>query len=208
MQENMHIIISVKDFKAIVIHAESLKTSLHAFYSLPTRPLQFNYHKDGLSCEFTLMTSGDYNASASLAPTPQQIIDRTNSRAHSMAMDNQSTRSSMPPPVEPASRRPARRRAPIPRRAVSPSRPEPEEDPESLFVGQNEEAEDAQWEPIDYNDEEDTLGWDASADNANTNFPTFRDSGSGSGNLSRTETEESVDAVAPTQRVSQIKGLW
>lgn len=208
VQTGLHVIISVKDFRAIVVHADTLETSINAFYSLPTRPLQFNYHKDGMSCEFTLMTSGDYNASVSLAPTPQQIIDRSISRAQSMSMDNLSNRSSMPPPIEPASRRPVPRRAPVTRRAVSPTRTQPEEDPESLFVGQNEEAEDAQWEPIDYNDEDETLGWDASADHANTVFPTFRDSDSGSGNLSRAETEESIEVVAPTQRVSQVQGLW
>jgi cell cycle checkpoint control protein RAD9A len=78
-----------------------------------------------------------------------------------------------------------------------------EADPESLFVRQAEE--DARWEPVDYNnEEEETLGWDASAERDTAAFPTFRDTGS----LSRTETEDSSEALAPTQRVSQIKGLW
>lgn len=204
VQPGLHIIISVKDFKAIVTHADTLKTKLRAYYSHPTRPLQFSYGSDGLLCEFTLMTSGDYNASATPTPVPQQMPSRTNSRAQSTAterVENRSIRSEMPPPVEPASRRTTRRRNPGSRKDTE---PKPTEiDPESLFVGGNED--DARWEPADYeNDAEEMLGWDASAQNDSAIFPTFRDSGS----LARTDTEDSNEAVAPTQRVSQIKGLW
>ncbi|KAF2799946.1 hypothetical protein K505DRAFT_293598 [Melanomma pulvis-pyrius CBS 109.77] len=212
VQPGLHIIISVKDFKAIAVHADTLKTSLKAFYSQPTRPLQFSYGCDGLACEFTLMTSGDYTAPSSQAPTPApavQILSRENSRPESR------TRSfEMPPPAEPASAstsfRSARRRNPGSRQpaASKPAAP----DPDSLFVRQDE---DERWEPLEYNqDEEETLGWDASAEHDAAVFPTFRDSGS----LARTETEGSgggggdgggsTEVVAPTQRVSQIKGLW
>ncbi|KAF2473333.1 uncharacterized protein BDR25DRAFT_257712 [Lindgomyces ingoldianus] len=201
VQPGLHIIISVKDFKAIVIHADTLKTNLKAYYSQPTRPLQFNYGCDGFLCEFTLMTSGDY---AGLTPTPApQISSRSDSRAQSTTSErteNRGKRPEMPPPAEPASRRTARRRNPGSRRAKSPKQGDP--DPESLFVGREEE--DRSWDPVDYNNEEETLGWDASADHEAAIFPTFRDSGS----LSRTETEDNNEAVAPTQRVSQIKGLW
>lgn len=194
VQPGLHIIISVKDFKAIVVHAETLKTNLKAFYSQPTRPLQFSYGFDGLLCEFTLMTSGDFNAAAA-TPTPApQIASRTASRAQSA--DSRT----MPPPVEPASRRSVRRQ---PGSRKAPSSPKPQPDPESLFVNQNEE-EDARWEPVGDNDEEETLGWDASADRESGNFPTFRDTGS----FSRQETTDSMEGIAPTQRVSQVKGLW
>lgn len=203
VQAGLHIVISVKDFKAIVVHADTLKTSLKAFYSQPTRPLQFCYACDGLSCEFTLMTSGDYNPGSTPTPAPQQMPSRATSRAQSTAAErtaNLSMRSEMPPPGEPASRLTARLRNPGSRQNPSPKAPEP--DPESLFVTQEEE--DSRWEPFDYNNEEETLGWDASAEHDAATFPTFRDSGS----LSRTATDESNEAVAPTQRISQIKGLW
>lgn len=199
VQPGLHIIISVKDFKAIVAHADTLKTSLKAFYSHPTRPLQFSYGCDGLLCEFTLMTSGEYNG-ATMTPTPApQIASRANSRAQSAATENRSVRSEMPPPVEPASRRSERRRISGQKRAAS---PKPQADHESLFV--NQEEEDARWEPVDYTNEEETLGWDASADRDAANFPTFRDTGS----FSRQETTDSNEGIAPSQRVSQIKGLW
>jgi cell cycle checkpoint control protein RAD9A len=203
VQPGMHIIISVKDFKAIVLHADTLKTNLKAFYSQPTRPLQFSYGCDGLVCEFTLMTSGDYSATTSQTPAPTvQTLSREHSRPESR------TRSfEMPPPAEPTSRldRSAKRRHPGSRKAETPKPAAP--DPDSLFVQQDE---DERWEPLDYNQEEETLGWDASADHGTAAFPTFRDSGSATGDMPGTVTEESgaSEVIAPTQRVSQVKGLW
>ncbi|KAF2729045.1 hypothetical protein EJ04DRAFT_546502 [Polyplosphaeria fusca] len=203
VQPGLHIVISVKDFKAIVSHADTLKTSLKAYYSQPTRPLQFSYGCDGLLCEFTLMTSGDSNAAATPAAAIQSP-SRGNSRARSSTSDrpsNTTSRPEMPPPVEPASRRAPKRRLPGSRPVTEPRRPEPDAD--SLFVQQEED--DARWEPVDYNKEEETLGWDASADHAAPVYPTFTDSAS----LSRTESAESSEAIAPTQRVSQVSGgLW
>ncbi|KAF2280092.1 DNA repair protein Rad9 [Westerdykella ornata] len=203
VDSGLHIVISAKDFKAIVAHAVTLKTNLKAYYSQPTRPLQFSYGSDGVLCEFTLMTSGDYDASANATPAPQQIPSRTASQAQSAAterIEDRSIRSEMPPPVEPASRAEPRRRIPGSRKETTPKPPQPGS--QGLFVSQDDE--DARWEPVDYNNEEETLGWDASAEHDAALFPTFRDNAS----LSRTETAESNDAVAPTQRVSQIKGLW
>ncbi|KAJ4349896.1 uncharacterized protein N0V89_008516 [Didymosphaeria variabile] len=206
VQPGMHIVISVKDFKAIVIHAETLKTSLKAYYSHPMRPLQFSYGCDGLLCEFTLMTSGDYNGTTAPpipAPAPQ-LTSRAAARAVSTATSEACNNRSMPPPVEPASRRSARRQVGS-RQPSSPTRPEV--DPESLFVNQGEEG-DTQWEPVDYNNEEEALGWDAGADRNAGNFATFQDSGSFSRSDGVQGNADSMEGIAPTQRVSQIKGLW
>ncbi|CAO2647818.1 Nn.00g087400.m01.CDS01 [Neocucurbitaria sp. VM-36] len=214
VQAGLHIIISVKDFKAIVIHADTLKTSLKAYFSQPTRPLQFSYGCDGLLCEFTLMTSGDHTAAPPM-PTPAPQDSRQTSRAPSTATDrteSRSIRTEMPPPIEPASRRDrsGRIRNPGSRQKVSIAQGDfAQQESESLFIPDNEEAirreneEDSAWAPIDYEKEE-TLGWDASADHDASVFPTFRDSGSMSG----TNTADSNEVFEPTQRVSQIKGLW
>jgi cell cycle checkpoint control protein RAD9A len=209
VQSGLHIIVSVKDFKAIVVHADTLKTSLKAYYSQPTRPLQFSYGCDGLLCEFTLMTSGDYNA-APPTPTPavQTLSSRQTSRAPSTTTertDTRSMRSDMPPPIEPASRRDrsARLGRPVSRQASA------QEDSGSLFIPdpdeirRQEDKEEEAWAPLDY-DKEETLGWDASANHDASAFPTFRDSGS----VSRTNTIDNNEVFEPTQRVSQIKGLW
>lgn len=225
VQAGLHIVISVKDFKAIVLHADTLKTSLRAYYSQPTRPLQFSYGCDGLVAEFTLMTSGDYTgAPPTPTPAPQQHTatqqqSRQTSRAPSTVSertDTRSMRSEMPPPVQPASRRDqnGRLRNPGSRQPSSaPSQSQPvqtqaePDDEESLFVPHNDarmqEEEDAAWAPMDY-DKEETLGWDASADHDAAIFPTFRDSGS----MSRTTTMDSNTVIEPTQRLSEIKGLW
>ncbi|KAF3042420.1 hypothetical protein E8E12_008588 [Didymella heteroderae] len=226
VQAGLHIVISVKDFKAIVLHADTLKTSLRAYYSAPTRPLQFSYGCDGLVAEFTLMTSGDYTGapptptSAPRQPTvtPQQE-SRQASHAPSAASERTDTRSmnsEMPPPVQPASRRDqtGRLRNPgsrQPSSAPSQSQVAPTqtygEDEESLFVphedARMQEEEDAAWAPMDYEKEE-TLGWDASADNDVATFPTFRDTSS----MSRTTTTDGNTVIEPTQRLSDIKGLW
>ena len=76
VEEELHITISLKDFKvfhphyscnmptdernsqAIIHHADSLSATISAYYSDPGRPLQVQYDRDGMDCEFTLMTTG------------------------------------------------------------------------------------------------------------------------------------------------------
>ncbi|KAJ4993891.1 hypothetical protein SVAN01_00368 [Stagonosporopsis vannaccii] len=225
VQAGLHIVISVKDFKAIVLHADTLKTNLRAYYSQPMRPLQFSYGCDGLVAEFTLMTSGDCTgAPPTPTPAPQQHTatqpqSRQTSRAPSTISERTDTRtihSEMPPPVQPASRRDenGRLRNPGSRQPSSaPSQPQTvqfqigPDDGESLFVPHDDarmqEEEDAAWAPVDY-DKEETLGWDASADHDVAIFPTFRDSGS----MLRTTTVDSNTVIEPTQRLSEIRGLW
>lgn len=229
VQAGLHIVISVKDFKAIVLHADTLKTSFRAYYSQPTRPFQFSYGCDGLLAEFTLMTSGDYSGAPptpTLAPrqptaTPQQQ-SRQGSHAPSATserLDTHSMRSEMPPPVQPASRRDqngrlrnpgSRQPSSAPTQSQTARLQKQPEDEESLFVPHDDatmqEEEDAAWAPMDYEKEE-TLGWDASADHDAAVFPTFRDSGD-SGSVSRTATTDSTTVIEPTQRLSEIKGLW
>lgn len=221
VQPGLHIIISVKDFKAIVLHADTLKTSLRTHYSLPTRPLQFSYEADGLMCEFTLMTSGDIGAVPSTPASVQQThSNRPTARSSSTATEQReprSTRSEMPPPIEPASRRDraGRLRNPGSRQKSDSVQPQTAgNDSESLFIPESEEArrreeeEDSAWAPVDYEREE-TLGWDASANHDASVFPTFRDSGSGSGSGPdlRTPVNESTEVLEPTQRISQLQGL-
>lgn len=226
VQAGLHIVISVRDFKAIVSHADTLKTSLKAYYSAPFRPMQFSYGCDGLVAEFTLMTSGDYTgAPPTSTPAPQQHLatpqQRSRQASHapsttSERTDTRSMRSEMLPPVQPASRRDqnGRLRNPGSRQSSSassqslaaPTQAE-SEDKESLFVPHNDarmqEEEDAAWAPMDY-DKEETLGWDASANNDVAAFPTFRDTGI----ISRTSTTDSSMVIEPTQRLSEIRGLW
>lgn len=190
VEEKVHIAISVKDFKAIVLHAETLKTSVQACYSFPTRPLQLAYNEHGMQCEFTLMTIGDYRGSST---TPAPGSDRN---SYALPRDNRSSRetstqttqaridrttnernnATMPPPPRPASR--SSQRFPQTERAIEglqqeslsqkPPRPSPPPpkaslDPESLFLPAD--LDDRQWDEANYGDDEETLGWDTSANN-------------------------------------------
>ena len=151
------------------------------------------------------MTSGNYTAAPPApipAAAPQTAHSRNTPRTPSTTtMEREGSRSfqsDMPPPVQPASRREGSSR--LGSRQTSVQAPSPHRDPESLFVPEDE---DAAWAPMDYEKEE-TLGWDASATHNASAFPTFIDSGS----TSRANTSENNEVFEPTQRVSQVKGLW
>lgn len=186
----MHIAISVKDFRAVVLHAETLRTSVQASYSFPTRPMQLAYNELGMQCEFTLMTIGDYRGSSN---TPAPV---TGGRSASLPREDLSTRQTsaqpsqgsnnrvankpnegtMPPPSQPASRRfvnfsqaitapEERHQGVVSQRSSRDSPPPPKAsmDPQSLFLPTGG-ADDEQWDEANYGDEEEeVLRWDANA---------------------------------------------
>ena len=209
VEEQLHIGISVKDFKAIVMHAESLKTSITAMYSFPTRPMQIIYNESGMQSEFTLMTIGEYRGS-SLTPAPaaarqssarpSALTDRPGSR-QSTVQAVQQIAPAMPPPIQPASRsftkEPQSQRTQRP----SPPPPKPSLDQDSLFLP-IEEDEDRIWGERSFDNEQDVLGWNASAQNAGTGSL-------GRGSESRLPAypawHEGADLrIEPTQRLSQV----
>jgi cell cycle checkpoint control protein RAD9A len=165
---------SVKDFKAVVTHAETLRASIKATYSFPSRPLQLAYDGNGLKCEFTLATIGEYRGvSASPAPSTsraQASAPRQSERASAQSgqqtlpaigAETRSPSDQMPPPIQPASRSFLRESA-----SQRPSRPEVRPPKasithESLFVSNDDEE--TQWEEKNYDLDEDQLGWDTGA---------------------------------------------
>ena len=172
VEEQLHIGISVKDFKAIVAHAETLKTSITALYSFPTRPMQFSYHEHGMQCEFTLMTIGDYRG-GSVTPAPAPVPRSSPAQAEA-APSHQSTAqtvaqpktTTMPPPNQPLSRSFTKESQSQRTQRPSPPPPKASLDPESLFLPVDED-DDRIWGEKSYDEEQDTLGWDASANNVN-----------------------------------------
>jgi cell cycle checkpoint control protein RAD9A len=158
VQNDLHVVISVKDFKAIVTHAQALDAVLNAFYSDAGRPLQFVYKKGAVLCQYTLMTSGENRA------LPTTSGSSSNRRAPSIETSSfsqpKSTPAAMAPPPRPRDRalRSLGRRG----TANDPSSvPSNGKESESLFVTQEEE-EDRAWDPPNYETSEETLGWDAS----------------------------------------------
>jgi cell cycle checkpoint control protein RAD9A len=175
-QERMHIVISVKDFKSIVAHADTLDAVTNTFYSTPGRPLQFSYSKDGLHCQFTLMTVGDYTPASSTVPSAAVTAapSRASSRARSVTVTGSETARSengrsfandMPPPAVPNTRKPVRKLGQK-EANVEPKTVQQEDNDDSLFVPLGEE--DRRWDPTDYENDEETLAWDASANNVSS----------------------------------------
>ena len=159
MEESLHVVISVKDFKTIVTHAESMDTVLHAHYSSPGRPLQFAFENPGLICKFTLMTAGD----------PKGPVDvpegRKESSSNSLGQQapgfntlKQADRRSMAPPSRPEGRRNlqtlGRRATDAPPFADQTTR----KTSDSLLMPQEEE--DRSWNPSNYDEDENVLAWD------------------------------------------------
>ena len=139
-------------------------------YSFPTRPMQLCYHEHGIQCDFTLMTVGEYRG-GSITPTPaavRQVSAAPNESASSHRLRQNSAQASnqpeviaMPPPSEPASR--SFTKDVQSQRAQRPSPPPPlaSLDHESLFLPA-EEDEDRLWGEKSYDNDQDTLGWNAS----------------------------------------------
>lgn len=169
VEEKIHIGISVRDFKAVVMHAETLKASITALFSRPSRPMQLAYGENGMQCEFTLMTIGEYRG-GSVTPSPpitrntsMMPSDRQTDRQPSV-QDRQEITNAMPPPVQPASR--SFTREPPSQRPPRPSPPPPKAslDEESLFVPVVND-DDQIWGERNFDEDEDTLGWDPTAKN-------------------------------------------
>lgn len=130
-EDNLHIALNLKDFKAAIAHAETANALLTARYTRPCRPLQLAYEFEGVKSEFTLMTRGEANNDNNNdAPTPSRDTARQSltrqtqppaqvNRANSRAPESRPT--PIPPPRAPAPA-PAAPSAPVPA-AVPRNRP-------------------------------------------------------------------------------------
>lgn len=169
VEDMLHIIISVKDFKAIVQNAGTLDTEVSAAYSYPSKPMQLKYGDEGVTSEFILMTIGDYKATSAV-PLPNTIMRNSTSapsRQHtedpSVANAVQQPTASMQPP--PRSGAPPSTLLGHRARALrhSPPLPQPSINSDSLFLPDDEE--DRRWNPSGFGGEdEELLGWDAGTD--------------------------------------------
>ncbi|KAI9795597.1 MAG: hypothetical protein M1833_006918 [Piccolia ochrophora] len=168
VEEKLHIAISVRDFRTIVAHADTLHASITAQYSRPTRPMQLTYDEGGMGCAFTLMTIGDHRG-GSLTPAPAiaRAASNTTSRQASTAPavhEPRQNNGSMPPPESTAPRTFQREKANNQPKRPSPPPRKGRLDYESLFYP--DEDDDGRWDAQGAdNEDEDMLRWDASADN-------------------------------------------
>ncbi|KAI0468336.1 Rad9-domain-containing protein [Xylaria cf. heliscus] len=213
-EDNLHIVISVKDFRAVIQHASILGVDLLANYSIPARPMQLRYDGDGIKCEFLLMTVGERgapshknkrarsNVKAAAGPQLEETVTRANSHAPTpVPVAAPITPQSRPNPI-PSLRPPIERPSQRPPPATLES--------ESLFVPQDN---DEQWEPVnvDEDDEEEEnarLGWDTSADlnmSAMNMRTVMSNQPSAPQPTINNDSDLDLTQLEPTQRLSQVR---
>ncbi|KAA8634016.1 hypothetical protein SMACR_01904 [Sordaria macrospora] len=220
VQDKLHIIISVKDFRAILQHAQITSGKLATYYSEPGRPMKLSYSADGILCEFILMTVGEQDAitqkhkntraRASKTPKPGPGPSPASKPEGSVA-SNQAQEAPKPvqsPPQQKISPRPRQtqfeiRPPPVPPRAPVTARSDRSDSP--LFVEQGDE--DEQWEPVDREDDDEVdnarVEWNAMGE---PNPPSLRISSL----LARpavpgNEPERLAGGLEPTQQLSEVR---
>jgi len=214
VEENLHVAINVKDFKAAVIHADTLKAAMTARYTSACRPLQLAYESEGITCEFTLMTRGEVNENGSEVITSRPVSQlsaklmarpASHSRNVARTLVGKNKLSQLKGTAE-SSRLSTSGHAQGPPAAPH----KPSIDIDSLFVPIDD---DRQWDEARYEeDTEDRLGWDATADQEafNASFgrrlqeidPLTRSE------REQTSTQNEESGIPPTQRISQVWNRW
>ncbi|KAK8909853.1 hypothetical protein QC760_002540 [Botrytis cinerea] len=167
VEEQLHIVISVKDFKSIIAHAGISNTNIRALYSNPSSPMQLTYSEGGMQCEFILMTTGEARATSatpaingSRAASRKPVIRQPLEAASSLKRTRSGSEMAAPVGPNPSLvRENTRRKASRP----SPPPPQPSIQSQALFMPANDD--DRRWDPVDYEDEDnEMLLWDATAD--------------------------------------------
>ncbi|KAF5130464.1 hypothetical protein E5D57_006802 [Metarhizium anisopliae] len=231
VEDKLHVVISVKDFRAIVQHAGITGNAISARYSLPAKPILLSYVGDALACEFLIMTVGERGsnpaqktkkgrkATAAAASGPRlEAASRRTSVAPNETTTNiqpyqlsQSAPSIAKPTVPNPTPHPhiSAARASASRIGAFDLRPSQKPPPptirsESLFV------DDDGWEPV-RDEEEDVeqdarLEWDHSAD------PLSRIEERHAASVGRQEAADAQTApestyLEPTQKLSDVKSL-
>ena len=166
VEDNMHVAINLKDFKAIVGHAETANATVTARFTRPCRPLQLEYRFEGVHAEFTIMTRGqaDDDVSSSRATIPRQTPAPIPVPAR-LSEPQPSAPNTMPPPpprsrsIRPLNGSSTQENLSQKSRADRPLASGLSMDFDSLFVPADD---DRQWDEMNEEEPQDILGWDAS----------------------------------------------
>lgn len=213
--EGLHIGIIVKDFRAIVAHAETMRVDVTSRYSRGNRPMQISYGQGGVSAEFTLMTratsSSVPNVSRTSTPARDLSLRPVSQppsimREGSVPATTQTAPSGMPPPTNRPSARPHGIRPSLSKGSSTEEAPAPSAslNPDSLFIPADDE--DQRWDEPSYEEDRDIVTWDNASDSAS--LRRIRDSESDSFPSVHDSRKRTFDEIAPTQRLSQVKGLF
>ncbi len=228
VQEGLHIGTMVKDFRAIVAHAESMRAQVTARYSRGNRPMQISYEDNGVLAEFTLMTRGTTNvphATSTSTPARDLSLRPLSRPPDSPATESASTlpassrppdAASMPPPARTSFR--DRDAAPptLSKTASGDSAPLPAGslNTESMFIPADDD--DHQWGEPNFEEEPDIVTWDNTADEVSASSSRhIRDSELHSFASMQDQDRRSTmtrsrfpQEIAPTQRLSQVRGIF
>ncbi len=174
VDNKVHIIISVKDFRAVLQHAGLTSGQLSVCYSNPGRPMKLSYTGDGLVCEFILMTVGERGNGGQPAKRSRAKGAKESQPGLEAASTRGDTESQQQPqavkeaPAKPSTQRHPQfeiRPPPVPPSTLM---------SESLFVPQYDDEN--QWEPVNPDDDEEDEGqqarleWDTSAQPVSSPF--------------------------------------
>ncbi|PSR83754.1 Rad9-domain-containing protein [Coniella lustricola] len=222
--DKLHIIISLRDFRAIVQHANYTSSELVAAYSRPGRPMKISYNGDGTVCEFILMTVDEKSTSAQKgqpkagAKKARATLDAASSSAQPataasapavqpspvhIAQQQEVRPSRMPPPPQRSNPRLSQFdiRAPL-------QQPPSTLKSESLFLPQPDD--DEQWEPVNVEEDDEEaeharLEWDAS----NQPDSTMRISNHCENSYGAPRSDGDVDVMPstlePTQQLADVR---
>ncbi|KAJ5143816.1 Rad9/Ddc1 [Penicillium bovifimosum] len=214
VEENMHVAINLKDFKAVVAHAETANATVTARYTRPCKPLQLAYSFEGITAEFTVMTRGQADGedvpTSSRATIPRQTPAPV---ATSVARPRPSATVSMemlpPPPPRSRSIRPLNGSSTQENLSQRASTNQPlasglSMEFDALFVPADDDRE---WDEMNEEEEpQDILGWDASG-TQDAFGASIRDAEPtlARQDASRSDEQDDEMGLPPTQRLSQVR---
>ena len=211
VQEGLHLSIVVKDFRAIIAHAETMHASVIARYSRGNRPMQFTYEADDVLAQYTLMTRGSSNdaSSGTAASTPARDLSvRAISRPLPATNSTTQPSTTMPPPIARSFISETTAQSTVEKQTDrnSPPAPSASINPQSLFIPQDDEQ---QWDEPDYGIQPDHVSWDNTEPGAGSNSTRLiRDSEPTSFRSLEDLPGEDIPGIAPTQRLSAFRGLF
>ncbi|EPE34621.1 hypothetical protein GLAREA_10315 [Glarea lozoyensis ATCC 20868] len=227
VEELLHIVISVKDFKSIITHAGITSTIVKACYSRPASPMQLTYSDDGILSEFILMTIGEVRGgSATPAPNAPRAGPKRQASRQPVATASASKRATPaempPPPPRSASMRELSKTRDV---RPSPPPPQPSIPSDALFMPRADDDNDKMWDPVNQeDDDDDMLLWgqgggenDATVNSTRTQHGVTPSMNSFQSNMSREALDRQLaptQRLPPTQKLSQarpfhrIKGMF
>ncbi|KAI6251296.1 DNA repair protein rad9 [Erysiphe necator] len=218
VEESLHIVINVKDFKAIIAHCGILNVTVNVSYSQPSSPMQLTYDLDGISSKFILMTVGGSSFMSTLNQKQKGLkgtFSRQSQGTKTFSQKKSSSKNFIPKdrPLEAH----IDERLTQPKILKLPPAPQSSVQSESLFIPEDDN--DRKWEPLKFDEDEEMLLWDASEkdltafDNGKRFSVSLTNDQSGSSRYDLVKNHEdhsneiASQGVPPTQKLSQIINL-